>query len=104
MTNQIKHNLKVGNILYSSWGYDQTNISLYKVVRLAGKTMVVLQELQGTRHYGEDHFMAGTITPNEDEFYKSEFKKKAVNDCVSIESYELAQLWDGKPKQFTSYA
>lgn len=34
------HTLKVGDILYASWGYDQTNIDFFKVVDLVGKTQV----------------------------------------------------------------
>ena len=34
------HTLKVGDILYASWGYDQTNIDFFKVVALVGKTQV----------------------------------------------------------------
>jgi hypothetical protein len=33
MKRQMPHSLKVGDILYSSWGYDQTNISFYVVTR-----------------------------------------------------------------------
>lgn len=39
MTNR-KHPLDVGSVLYTSWGYDQTNVNFYKVVGLRGKTMV----------------------------------------------------------------
>jgi hypothetical protein len=43
------HDVKVGDIFYSSWGYDQTNVDFYKVIRTTkctadlveiGKTMV----------------------------------------------------------------
>lgn len=38
------HTLTVGTILSSSWGYDQTNICYYEVVK-ATRTQVTLQEL-----------------------------------------------------------
>src|SRR6478736_6785039 len=34
------HGLKVGDVLRASWGYDQTNIDYYEVVKLIGKSMV----------------------------------------------------------------
>ena len=34
---KIKANINVGDILYTSWGYEQTNIDFYKVVGLVGK-------------------------------------------------------------------
>lgn len=41
---EAAHPFRVGDILYSSWGYDQTNITLYRVMALNGKTMITLQE------------------------------------------------------------
>lgn len=41
---EATHPFRVGDILYSSWGYDQTNINLYRVMALNGKTMITLQE------------------------------------------------------------
>ena len=34
------HSLRVGDILAASWGYEQTNVDLYQVVALKGRTMV----------------------------------------------------------------
>ncbi|STO91553.1 hypothetical protein [Fluoribacter dumoffii] len=41
----IKHPLQINSILYSSWGYDQTNINFYQVIELVGNATVVLREL-----------------------------------------------------------
>lgn len=40
-----KHNLKVGDILLSSWGYEQTNNSFFRVEELKGQTMVRVREV-----------------------------------------------------------
>jgi hypothetical protein len=32
---KVKVQPKVGDILYSSWGYDQTNIEFFKVVKVS---------------------------------------------------------------------
>lgn len=37
--------VKVGDIFYASWGYDQTNVDFFRVKKLRGKTQVVLQEV-----------------------------------------------------------
>ena len=37
--------LEIGDVLRSSWGYDQTNIDYYKVVELIGKSMVDIVEI-----------------------------------------------------------
>ena len=37
--------IKVGDIFYMSWGYEQTNVDFFRVKELKGKTQVVLQEV-----------------------------------------------------------
>lgn len=37
--------IKVGDIFYTSWGYEQTNIDFFQVVALKGKTQVVIREV-----------------------------------------------------------
>ena len=39
------HDLKVGDILYSSWGYDQTNIDFYQVTAV-GVHSVKIREIE----------------------------------------------------------
>jgi len=38
---------KVGDLLYTSWGYDQTNVDFYEVVGLFGKRGVVIKAIAG---------------------------------------------------------
>lgn len=40
------HLLEVGDVLVSSWGYDQTNIDYYQVTALAGKRTVEIREIE----------------------------------------------------------
>jgi hypothetical protein len=40
------HNLKVGDVVYNSWGYDQTNVDFYQVARVSSN-FVWLQETGG---------------------------------------------------------
>jgi hypothetical protein len=39
------HDIKAGDIFYSSWGYDQTNVDYYIVTRVVGRCSVELQEI-----------------------------------------------------------
>ena len=39
------HSFKVGDVLESSWGYEQTNIDLYQVIALNGKSMVTVRAI-----------------------------------------------------------
>ena len=37
--------IKVGDVFYMSWGYEQTNVDFFRVKALRGKTQVILQEV-----------------------------------------------------------
>lgn len=38
---------KVGDVLYTSWGYDQTNLDFYEVTKVVGNKMVEIREIHG---------------------------------------------------------
>ena len=46
-TETLKNELgiKVGDIFYMSWGYEQTNVDFFRVKALRGKTQVILQQV-----------------------------------------------------------
>ena len=92
----------IGSILYSGWGYEQTNIDFYVIVERVGIT-VKLQQIGGVRKYSSD--MAGTVTPNIDLKIGEPFKKR-INKygCINLNSYSRAYIYDGKPKMFSIYA
>jgi hypothetical protein len=100
---------KVGDILSSSWGYDQTNITFYQVLKVTPKTVTV-REIRKEYQHGAD--MVGTVLPIRDSFpLRSEEKRRTVirsfdgsQPCLKMESYEFAYLWKGNPEEFTSYA
>ena len=39
------YGVKVGDLFYSSWGYEQTNVDFFQVVELVGKTSVRVREV-----------------------------------------------------------
>lgn len=43
-----KFGVKVGDIFYASWGYDQTNVDFFQVIKLVGKTSVRVREVYPT--------------------------------------------------------
>jgi len=55
------HSLKVGDVLKTSWGYDQTNVEYFEVVRLIGTKMVEVWEIAQERE--ETGFMQGDCVP-----------------------------------------
>lgn len=100
----FSHTLKTGDILYSSWGYDQTNIDYYEVVRVKSKKTVVLRQLNKTTT--ETGFMSGETLPNRGKYLgKALVKRVSEGNKVKIEKYcGTASVWDGKAKSCSWYA
>lgn len=96
---------KPGDILYDSWGYEQTNVDFYEVVEVrTASTIVIRQIAQDTE---ETSFMSGHTTPRPGEFigepiikriqwYEGRPYIKSEFGCIS--------KWDGKPVHCSWYA
>lgn len=91
------HDFKVGDMLYSSWGYDQTNIDFYQVTAITAAGLTIREV--------EKHVVGGQgthtelVAPLPNQFAGEPMKKRAApNGSVKINSYERAHKWDGKPK------
>ena len=100
--------IKVGDIFYASWGYEQTNITFFKVTKLVGTQTLELQELNSIQKSDGPQTMTGTSTPGTKLVGQPIRKRLATGVLgdpeVKIKNYMVAKLWDGKPKQFSSYA
>ena len=103
--------LAVGDVLCSSWGYEQTNIDYYMVTLLVGETMVELVEIGQHREYTDS--MQGTCTPDPARVIGKPFRRRVDGEAVKISSYASAfkvekVAVDGvlkyPPSSWTSYA
>ena len=95
--------LVIGDILVSSWGYEQTNIDYYQVTKLVGKASVEITPIGQRRK--ETAFMQGTCVPVPGDFTGEPLRKRVQgSDYVKITSYSYAWKWDGKPRHWSSYA
>lgn len=94
--------IKVGDIVYTSWGYDQTNIDFYQVVGQSGK---VTFELQGVgQKIDNSNDYADYVVPDTTNKIGETFKKRLGKwGSFKIEDFARASLWDGKPKYQTSF-
>ena len=62
---------KVGDLLSCSWGYDQTNVDFYQVIKKKGKTMTI-KEIGGKHIESEGlSSMADYVSPVKDSFLKN---------------------------------
>lgn len=69
----IKHDVKVGDVFKSSWGYDQTNIDFYEVIAVSGKSVTVCAI--GQISEGNGCYLQGVCVPATGTFIGKPFKK-----------------------------
>ena len=81
--------LEVGDVMVSSWGYEQTNVDFYQVTRLVGKKSVELRKI-GYSDHKTDGFLTGTCRPAPDCFVGEPFVKRAKDGSVTLTSYSWA--------------
>lgn len=105
----------VGDILYNSWGYDQTNIDFYQVVAKTRKTATLRKLSSGVRERG---FMSGDTTPYPGSFVGEPFRKTlqvylekpwgsdSLQPCKPYIPMEHGSMskWEGSPVNCSWYA
>ena len=97
----FRESLRVGEILYSSWGWEQTNIDFYQVMAIRGCTVQLRQLDQRTT---EDGYMCGTTIPLFDVFKGKAHTPRLTKNNIRIDSYRTAWKWDGQPLRCSWYA
>jgi hypothetical protein len=98
--------IEQGTILKSSWGYDQTNIDFYEVVKVANGWATIQQI--GTMHKEPTGFMSEYVVPAADVKVGKPMRRKIKSfmsgDYVGITSYSGASVWSGQPLGQSHYA
>ena len=102
-----KSEVKIGDILYTSWGYDQTNSEFYKVMKIVGKKYFTIQRL--SQETTEKGFMQGTTIPIKGEHVGEPFKAYVSRGRwleFSLSAGDVRSLghWSGKPVSVSWYA
>ena len=108
---QAKKNLvnpyKVGDLFYDSWGYDQTNIDFYQVVRVTQKSCVVRPI--GKVRIEETGWLSYRVRPRKDHFTGDEQTKRVNTFAGSAgpwlgSGYHSMAPWDRESITETHYA
>ena len=99
----IERNEKIveGTIFYSSWGYEQTNVSFYQVVSKKGMS-IKIRELKQERTCS-GHNYTGKVIGLKDQFLNDKIISKRLTGAIKINSSEYLYNWDGQPKHYSSY-
>jgi len=100
---KIAHNLIPGDVLFASWGYEDSNVDFYQILRTLGEPQVEIQALaQKTVRQTKNGFfirpMIGRFARNS----KPMRKRVTPDGTVKIDSNVYARKWDRRPKFQTS--
>jgi hypothetical protein len=103
--------MKPNDILYAAWGYDQTNIDFYEVLKVTDNFVTVIQ-IEQTDTFDAGLSMTGTAVPKHGSPVagKKPLRRKihwfasGSIPYLKITSYSCAYPWDGVPKHFSTYA
>jgi hypothetical protein len=117
-----KETFEVGQFAYYSWGYDQTNIDWFKVVKRNEKSIWFVPVPSG--HNSTHSSMSGDCVPIDKPILVKKDWKKIDGEHQLVEmptqfrknvkggrkgeicsgDYGLIYPWDGKPKFYSSWA
>lgn len=104
---EAKDSWGVGSILYSSWGYEQTNIEFYKVTKRTKATVTIVRLSEDIVEHNPE-YMSGYTSAGE-EVVGEPIKSKRISnrgtdyESIKLSDYKRAYPWDGKPKYFSYY-
>ena len=95
----IKNLFRKGEILVSSWGYEQTNIDFYEIVGLTAKSIKIVKIGQTRTNEETGSDMSEYVVPDKKN-RGTNIMTKRVNGrtdrpYVSINSFAIASRWDG---------
>lgn len=94
----FKTTLQKGDILYGSWGYDQTNAYWAEVTKVCGDRVIEIRELNSRMATDTSELPL----PGD---YAGPVERKVVQpgDQVKIKDYLRLHKWSGKPQYVTGY-
>ena len=96
------HDFQVGDILYSSWGYEQTNVDFYQVIDRTDRS-VIFRPIGGEMVPGSEGMMCGQIRPVKDKFIGEPMRRTVNNGYVSLGRYSLSRYTDGDKGTYCSW-
>lgn len=95
------NDFRVNDVLYCAWGYDQTNVDFYQVVKSTAKT-VWLRAIDKKVVMAVNH--GGDVMPIINRFSTANVfikRVKANGTIKGYDEYHCLQKWNGKPVAFT---
>jgi hypothetical protein len=90
---------QVGDVLYYSWGYDQTNIDWFQVTRVSAASVWIRPIAENTNDHGQPG--GGKTHPRRNEFTGEEVRKEGRSEYVGFD-HGCGTKWTGGSKYCSS--
>jgi len=100
------HGLTVGDVVAASWGYEQTNVNFFQVVRVVSPRTVEVRAIAATQAAQPDPCaMSGYVVPAADAFLQNAepFRCRTSAPGVVVGKGWRLHRWDNRPMLVTSY-
>ena len=94
--------VRVGDIFYNVWGYDQTNVDFYQVVSLHGAHTAVIRPLHG--RVVEEGNMCGKVVPDRTKPNKWNTANGPQIKDPRFRDHTMSRTDDFKPHDFSTWA
>ena len=102
-----KHNIKVDDFFYNSWGWEQTNIDFYQVVKVTESTVTLRAVTSLLSSYSNEH-MSGKVLPCADGFKDDKLIRKtpyySMGKWWVPFEYGVGRFWENEEVDFSMYA
>lgn len=95
------HELKPGDVLDCSWGYEQTNVEFWRVVSV-GKKFFQLRRIAARKIEGSDGFMSDRVICGDEELDETAKGYITKNGYLKL-GPKLLTVYDGKPMHRSWY-
>lgn len=97
---EFRHSIQVGDIYYTSWGYDQTNVDFYQVIDVREKSITV-REVEKKTVVDQGPHTEVVPVPND---WKGAPQTRVPSPSGGFKADgHYASKWDGRPKHETGW-
>jgi hypothetical protein len=100
----FKHDVKVGDIFDTNWGYDQTNVEFFEVIEVRGADVIVREIAQQSVAGPKQPYMTDKVVGVPGNFIGKPIRVRPQHGGgMKIEGH-YASKWNGSPQYTSSYA
>jgi len=101
---KIANDLQVGDILVGSWGYDQTNVDAFQIVKKPSKFRIECKAVHLETVKGSENFMSDRVKPVKNSFSSNHIHKFSITGkYIKYLSSCYLSKWDGKSDFYRSW-